>query len=338
MTDLILYLGVTVVGYFAGTKFRKVKDRLTWTGKVQTVAITLLVICMGARMGANEEITENLSTIGLSAFLMTVVIMIFSVGAVSIARKILKIDRYGRLDENSVKQTENQHQDNNTQVISEIHAIEDEEKKQGVNMMTVIILISVIIGMLAGYFIVRDVFADNMEAFENGAGLGIKIGLCLLLVFVGIDLGIEGTVISNFRTVGLRIFAVPFAVIIGTMSAAVIISFFLDLSMKESLAVGAGFGWYTLAPGIIMEAGYMTASAVCFLHNVMRELLSIVFIPIVAKRIGYVETVALPGSAAMDICLPIVEKATRGDIAVYSFISGVVLSTLVPILVPIIIS
>jgi len=40
----------------------------------------------------------------------------------------------------------------------------------------------------------------------------------------------------------------------------------------------------------------------------------------------------------MDVCLPIVEKATSGEIAVYSFISGLILSALVPVLVPIIIS
>ena len=45
----------------------------------------------------------------------------------------------------------------------------------------------------------------------------------------------------------------------------------------------------------------------------------------------------MPGSAAMDVCLPIVEKSTRSDIAVYSFVSGVILSTAVPILVPLII-
>ena len=69
------------------------------------------------------------------------------------------------------------------------------------------------------------------------------------------------------------------------------------------------------------------------MHNVMRELLGILLIPIIAKKIGYIETVSLPGAAAMDVCLPVVEKATRGDIAVYSFISGVVLSIAVPILV-----
>ena len=83
-----------------------------------------------------------------------------------------------------------------------------------------------------------------------------------------------------------------------------------------------------------MENGYVTASAVSFLHNVMRELFSIVLIPAVAKKVGYIETTGMPGAAAMDVCLPIVEKSTRSDIAVYSFVSGVILSILVPILVP----
>ena len=50
------------------------------------------------------------------------------------------------------------------------------------------------------------------------------------------------------------------------------------------------------------------------------------------------ETIALPGAAAMDVCLPIVEKSTSGNIAVYSFISGLVLSALVPICVPLILA
>ena len=203
--------------------------------------------------------------------------------------------------------------------------------------MTVLIIIAVIVGMIIGYFVIRDIFAGRMEEFDSAAGIGIKVGLCLLLVFVGLDLGLDGTVVSNFKRVGFRILAVPAATIIGTLIGAAAAMPFIGMSLRECLAVGSGFGWYTLAPGIIMEAGYLTASAVSFLHNVMRELLAIVFIPLVAKKIGYLETTAMPGAAAMDVCLPIVEKATRSEIAVYSFVSGVILSILVPVLVPIII-
>ena len=331
MADLILYLGITVVGYIIGSKVRQHKDKLPWTGKVQMVAITILVLLMGMRMGSNAEITQNLKTIGLSALIMTLVVMAFSIAAIFVTRKMMKIDRFGRL-----KGSEAEGQTEGETASDDLHAEEEEEKKGG-NLMTVLIVIAVIIGMVIGYFIIRDAFSGNMGAFDEAAGLGIKIGLCLLLIFVGLDLGLDGTVLENFKRVGLRILAFPAAVIIGTLVGAAVASPFLGLSLKECLAVGSGFGWYTLAPGIIMEAGYLTASAVSFLHNVMRELLSIVFIPLVAKKIGYIETTGMPGAAAMDVCLPIVEKSTRSDIAVYSFVSGVILSILVPVFVPLIV-
>ena len=331
MADLFLYLGITVVGYFIGSKVRVYKERLLWTGKVQTVAITCLVLLMGMRMGSNSEITENLSTIGVSAFVITLVTMIFSIGAIFITRKLMKIDKYGRLP--SVDNEKMGVQDDAAADKAEL----EEEKKGGINLMTVLIVIAVAVGMIIGYFVIRSAFENNMESFENMAGMGIKIGLCLLLVFVGIDLGLDGTVVENFKRVGIRILAFPAVVVIGTIIGAGISGTLLGLSLKESLAVGAGFGWYTLAPGIIMEAGHITASAVAFLHNVMRELFSILFIPMVAQKIGYIETTGMPGAAAMDVCLPIVEKSTRSDIAVYSFVSGVILSILVPVLVPVII-
>ena len=78
MGDLILYLGITLVGYILGSRLRSVRQNLGWTGKVQLVALVILVLLMGMRMGSNEEVTANISTIGVSAFLMTVVIMSFS--------------------------------------------------------------------------------------------------------------------------------------------------------------------------------------------------------------------------------------------------------------------
>lgn len=192
--------------------------------------------------------------------------------------------------------------------------------------MTKAIVCSVICGMLAGYFFLPDWFIDI-------SGNLLVVGLCVLLFFVGMDIGKEGTVVENFKKAGWRVLVFPFAIIIGTYAGSLVAGLILpSLGLRDALAVGSGFGWYTLAP--VMLAEYSTSvSAVSFMHNVMRELFGILLIPIVAKKIGYIETVSLPGAAAMDVCLPVVEKATRGDIAVYSFISGVVLSIAVPILV-----
>lgn len=192
--------------------------------------------------------------------------------------------------------------------------------------MTKAIVCSVVCGMLAGYFFLPDWFIDI-------SGNLLVAGLCVLLFFVGMDIGREGTVAENFKKAGWRVLVFPFAIMIGTYAGSLVAGLILpSLGLQDALAVGSGFGWYTLAP--VMLAEYSTSvSAVSFMHNVMRELFGILLIPIIAKKIGYIETVSLPGAAAMDVCLPVVEKATRGDIAVYSFISGVVLSIAVPILV-----
>lgn len=330
MGDLVLYLGIILVGYFLGSRLRGMRDRLGWTSKVQLVALVILILMLGMRMGANEEVTANLSTIGVSAFLMTMVIIAFSILGIWLARHALKIDRYGRLQQTDGQSGEGAE----ANIPDEAEAAKEEN---GGNSITIAIIVSVIIGMAVGYLVVPKAFEGNMDTFESLAGMGIKIGLCLLLIFVGMDLGLDGTVIDNFRKVGLRILVFLVAVIVGTLSGALLCSLFIDLSAKECLAIGAGFGWYSLAPSIIMENGYVKASAVSFLHNVMRELVSIVLIPVVAKKIGYIETAGMPGSSGMDVCLPVVEKSTRSDIAAYSFVFGVVLSMLVPVLVPIII-
>lgn len=200
--------------------------------------------------------------------------------------------------------------------------------------MTFVIVLAVAAGMTAGYLFVDKIF-DDYDTFDSLASIGIKVGLCIMLFFVGFDLGLEGTVFQNMKKMGARVFVFPLATIVGSLVAAFICSLFLPLQTREALAIGAGFGWYSLAPGIILDSGLVTASAISFMHNVMRELLGIIFIPMVAQKVGYVESICLPGAAAMDVCLPIVEKYTNGIVAVYSFISGVVVSIAVPALVPI---
>ena len=75
-----------------------------------------------------------------------------------------------------------------------------------------------------------------------------------------------------------------------------------------------------------------------FLSNVMREIFSILLVPVVARKIGYVECTALAGATAMDTLLPVVVGATHERITIYSFVSGVILSLAVPVMIPMIIA
>lgn len=333
MGDLILYLGITTVGYIIGSRLTGIKDKLTWTSKVQIVAITVLVFVMGLRIGANKEVVEKINSIGLYAFVFTIVVMVMTVICVSVTRRALGIDRFGLMKNTAVNEALQQE----SLEIEEIETSESGEKINGntrrVDPMTIVIIAFVTLGIIVGHFVFGRIISD-FELFNSYCSLAIKIGLCTLLIFVGMGLGLDGKVFQNFKKVGIRVMAIPAAVLVGTLGGAAVCTIFLPISMRQSLAIGAGFGWYSLAPGIIMDKGFLMAGAISFVHNVMRELFAIIVIPFVAKHVGFVESCGLPGASAMDVCLPIVARATSSNTAVYSFVTGLVLSIAVPILVP----
>lgn len=193
--------------------------------------------------------------------------------------------------------------------------------------MTKLIVGTVTAGILFGYLLAP-------EALVLQADHLIVIGLCVLLFLVGMDIGKQEGLGASIKKSGFAIVMVPIMAGMGTLIGAAIVGVLIGISPTEGAAVGAGFGWYSLAPSII--SSYSTElSAMSFLSNVFRELSAVIFIPLVASRIGYLESVTLGGAASMDVLLPVVEKSTDGRIAIYSFVSGAILSMAVPVFVPI---
>jgi uncharacterized membrane protein YbjE (DUF340 family) len=114
-------------------------------------------------------------------------------------------------------------------------------------------------------------------------------------------------------------------------------SLFLKLSLFETAAIGAGLGWYSLS-AIELSKHSAELGTIAFLANVSREVIAFIAIPIIAKKIGDIETIAAAGATSMDTALPVITKATKSNISILSFFSGVILSLLVPILVPLMMS
>lgn len=192
--------------------------------------------------------------------------------------------------------------------------------------MTGWIVGAVAAGMLAGHFVLPAEWVAH-------CGTLITLGLCLILFLVGVDMGRQGNVWRDIRQAGARVLAIPVAAAAGTLAAAAVAGLFLPMSVKDAMAASAGFGWYSLAPMLLADYS-PSVSAVAFLSNVMREVFAIVLIPILARRVGYLECVGVAGATAMDTVLPVVVRATDERIAIYSFVSGVVLSFAVPVVVP----
>lgn len=338
MAYVALYWGFMLLGYFFGSRLRRYADRLGFINIIMLVCISLLVLLMGIRMGANEEVIRSLGTIGAEALAITVLLMAGAVLSVTVTRKLLGMDKQGYIirSKGCPLEDDGAFGRDASAVDAASEAAPGENGGASSNLMSWLILISVAAGLLAGYFLIRERITD-LDAFDSMTSLMMTIGLCILLHVIGIDMGVSGTVVKQLKNIGARVLAFPVAVVLGTTLTAVLIGLVFDnLTVRESLAISYGFGWYTFAPITITNAGHVVAGAVSFMHNVFREMSGIVLIPVLAKYIGYIEVTALTGVAGMDICMPIVERATRQEIIVYSFAIGLVESFLVPFLTPLV--
>ncbi|HOT58944.1 MAG TPA: lysine exporter LysO family protein [Spirochaetales bacterium] len=102
----------------------------------------------------------------------------------------------------------------------------------------------------------------------------------------------------------------------------------------KGLALSCGFGWYSLSGVLITSMGDELLGMTAFIANMARETLALLLIPILAHtRIPYT-AIGVGGATAMDVTLPLIEKSLGVDAVPVSFASGVVLSMLVPVLVP----
>lgn len=195
--------------------------------------------------------------------------------------------------------------------------------------MTFSILLVVILGIITGRFLFFD--PTNISTVSD-------IALLVLLFFVGLDIGKDMKVIDMIKDIGFKVLLVPTAVIIGSVVGGILAGIFFKISMNESGAIGAGLGWYSLSGTLLANEGFIETGFLAFMSNVFREVIAIIFTPFIAKNIGYLETVAAGGATTMDTLLPVISEATDQKTTVISFISGVLCTAAVPILVPIIVN
>lgn len=192
------------------------------------------------------------------------------------------------------------------------------------------IIISVIIGILGGLFFKNGFILENVDFF-------ISLGLFLLLFFVGMDIGNNNEVFNQLKNMSKKILLLPIITILGSLIGGAIASYFISLSLGESIAISSGMGWYSFSA---IELSKINAhlGGVAFLSNVLREFSAILFIPFIAKKIGSYESVATAGATAMDSVLPVINKSNPPDVAIIAFYSGLVITVIVPILVPSVVS
>lgn len=191
------------------------------------------------------------------------------------------------------------------------------------------ILASIAAGAAIGYFFEPAFLIEHQ-------GRLIDILICVVMVAIGYEFGRGDNPFRDIRALGWKVFVIPIMITLGTLLVGGLSGLIVGISFKDAMAVSAGFGWYSLN-AVLLSDYSKELSAISFLSNMVRETIGIILIPVVARYIGYVEAVAVPGISAMDLCLPIIEQSTNKNIIIYAILSGTLMCVLVPILTPLII-
>ena len=162
--------------------------------------------------------------------------------------------------------------------------------------------------------------------------------LYLLLVLAGMTVGFDLKALGIIRELRGKILLIPLGVVAGTLCGSalawLVLARFSSLSLPESLAVGAGFGYYSLATVILTRLGDPALGSVALLSNMIHEALALLLPPFLVHLTGRLGPVLAGGAAAMDTCLPVIAQVSGERCAVLAVFSGMCLTLLVPLIIP----
>lgn len=191
---------------------------------------------------------------------------------------------------------------------------------------SLIIISFFILGIVAGLTgLIPESFADGNIAFY---------ALCTLLFFVGAGVGSDSSIVSRFRTLDIRMSLLPLGTILGTFAGALAAALLLHgRSATDCLAVGSGFGYYSLSSIFITEYKGAELGTIALLSNIVREMITLLLSPLLVKVAGPLAPIAAGGVTSMDTTLPIIMDSSGKQYAVVSLFHGFVLEFSIPFIV-----
>lgn len=158
--------------------------------------------------------------------------------------------------------------------------------------------------------------------------------LCALLFCVGVTVGNNTALLKSFRQLDPRLMLLPLMTIVGTLSATAIAAMALpDRSLTDCLAVGSGFGYYSLSSILITQYRGPELGTVALLANIIREVITLLGAPLMVKYFGPLAPISSGGATTMDTTLPIITRCSGQDFVIVSLFHGFLVDYSVPFLV-----
>lgn len=183
-----------------------------------------------------------------------------------------------------------------------------------------------VLGIIVGlcHFVPQDFLDSDVSYYA----------LCALMFCVGISIGCDTSVLKSFRKVTPRLMFLPVMTIVGTLAGCAAASLVLGHRLlTDCLAIGSGFGYYSLSSIFITEYRGPELGTIALLANICREILTLLCAPILARYFGKLAPISVGGATSMDTTLPIITRASGEQFIIVSIFHGFCVDFSVPFLV-----
>lgn len=188
-------------------------------------------------------------------------------------------------------------------------------------------LIFLFLGIFCGRFgFYPDIFSD--------IDFWVTVSLSAVVFSAGVDVGAKKIVLRMLKQYRAKVLLIPLGTVTGSLLGGALLGGALKIPFNEAAAVSAGFAYYSLSSGILANLGGAELGAFAFVANVFRELLSFLLIPPIARYISPYCAIAPGGATTMDITFCAISCVTDEETSMMAMINGIILTTLVPVLVP----
>lgn len=167
--------------------------------------------------------------------------------------------------------------------------------------------------------------------------------LYALMLQVGLGIGSDPKLKEVLKSIRPRLLLIPAATIIGSVAGSFLISFAIARwSSAEVMAVGSGFAYYSLSSILITnlkEASIGVQAAaelgtIALIANIFREMIALVFSPLLVKLFGPLSPITVGGATSMDVTLPIITRTSGKEWVFASILHGIIVDFSVPLIVP----
>ncbi len=189
--------------------------------------------------------------------------------------------------------------------------------------------------VIVGFFILGIIFGLSDILHINDFGFDVSfVALAMLMFCVGMGVGNDFSALKSLKSQSAILLLLPLVTITGTLAGCVAVSFlFPSRSLTDILAIGSGFGYYSLSSIFITEYRGPELGTVALLANIAREIVTLMGAPVIYKLFGPLAPISSGGATSMDTTLPIITSVSGNEFIVLSIYHGFVVDFSVPFLV-----